>query len=308
MKNTVAIIDFGSSEVVTLVGESGVNNTLNILGRGKVSYAGFHNSEFLEPELLKDIVKTSISKAETASQCKISEIYVGVPGEFTAVFPKKISLTFPSVKRLTEFDVESIFRTGNNFENETDFKLINRTVIYYELDEGQRVIDPIALKSKTLTGNVSYIFARKTFVNLISEIISKLRVNIKGFISSIYAENMFLFEPEERDRYVLMADVGYISTSVSLAQGNGLLHLYSFSLGGGYVASDLAQCLRISFSEAEKLKDKIAIAWKPSQQQRSVVWHLPTLVLAQLMVLEWQSVLLTMYHTARLAASCYHTL
>ena len=93
MKNTAAIIDFGSLEVVTLVGESGVNNTLNISGRGKVSYAGFHNSEFLEPEYLKDIVKNSISKAETSSGYKISEMR-----EFLKTLGYKYFCTFDKMK------------------------------------------------------------------------------------------------------------------------------------------------------------------------------------------------------------------
>lgn len=272
MKNAVAIMEFGSSEVVTLVGEMGVNNTLNILGKGRVSYAGFQNSEFLEPEFLKDTIKTSISKAESSSSTKITEIYVGVPGEFSAVIPKTVSLTFPRVKHITEFDISSIFRTGNTFEKETNYCLINKSVIYYELDDYKKVIDPVGLKSKTLIGNISFVLADVSFVNQIQEIFSKLRISVKGFISSILAESLYLFEPARRDRYVLLANIGYISTTVALVQGNGLLFMNSFSLGGAYISSDLSQCLRIPFAEAEKLKDKIAIAWNPSQQDNYLVY------------------------------------
>ena len=47
MKESTAIIDIGSSTIVALVGEHGVNGTFRILGKGDVSYAGFQNSEFL---------------------------------------------------------------------------------------------------------------------------------------------------------------------------------------------------------------------------------------------------------------------
>jgi len=62
MRNALAIIDFGSSKITTLVGEVGVNNTLNIFGKGETSYAGFQNSRFLEPEHLSELVQSSISK------------------------------------------------------------------------------------------------------------------------------------------------------------------------------------------------------------------------------------------------------
>lgn len=266
MKNSAAVIDFGSSEVVTLVGEIGANGTLRILGKGVVSYAGFTNGEFLEPEQLREIIKSSLSKAESMGYGKISEVYVGVPGEFCTAVPKTVNLTFPSVKKITDFDTESIYRTGNSFEKLADYYSINQSVIYYEIDEQKRIISPVGLRSKSLVGNISYVLAKISFVNLIQDIFSKLRVSVKGFISSMLAESMYLFAPEERDRYALLADVGYISTSVALIQGNGLLGMCSFSLGGAYIASDLYQCLRISFKEAEMLKEKVSPLWVPAQE------------------------------------------
>lgn len=277
MKNAMAIIDFSSSEIVTLVGEMGVNDTLIIYGKGRVSYAGFQNSEFLEPENLKDAIKSSIAGAESAMGGKITEIFVGVPGEFTAVIPKTVSLTFPRAKRITDFDLESIFRTGNTFEKEINYCTINKSVIYYELDDGNRVIDPIDMKSRNLVGNVSYVLALSSFVNQIKEIFSKLRITIRGFISSVLAQCLYLLDDEERDKYAIMIDVGYISTSVAITQGNGLLFLSSFSLGGGYVSSDLSQCLRIPFKEAEELKNKVVIAWEPLQTDKYYVSYKGTL-------------------------------
>ena len=33
-------------------------------------------------------------------------------------------------------------------------------------------------------------------------------------------------------------------------------------MGGGYITSDLAECLKTSFSEAERLKHKLVLGWK----------------------------------------------
>lgn len=271
MKNSVAIIDFGSSKITTLVGEMGVNNKLNIFGKGEISYAGFQNSEFLEPENLREQISSSIMKAEALSHTKVSEIFVGVPGEFTATVTKNVSFTFPKAKEIGTFDINNIFRTGNTFEKETNYCLINKSVLYYELDDSQRVIDPVGMRTKTIIGNISYVLAVKSFVDEIRTILSKLRVSIKGFISSILAECLYLFDENERSRCAILIDIGYTTTSVATIQGNGLLSLSSFSLGGGYISSDLSQCLRIPFSEAEVLKDKIALAWIPSQNDNYII-------------------------------------
>ena len=266
MKNSIAIIDFGSSKIVSLIGSAGVNNTLNTLGKGEIFYAGFHNCKFIEPENLKFSIASSIANAEDNAGEKITDVFIGVPGEFSSIVTKSITLKFPKQKRITPFDVENIFKTGNTFENEPNYCLINQSVIYYELDDKQRVIDPVNYKSKQVTGKVSYVLAQRYFVECIKSIFYELNINIRGFVSSMLAESLYLFEPALRDKYALLVDVGYLTTSVALTQGNGLIYLNSFSMGGCHIASDLSQCLRIPFSEAEQLKNKIALAWIPTSR------------------------------------------
>ena len=40
------------------------------------------------------------------------------------------------------------------------------------------------------------------------------------------------------------------------------LFLNSFSLGGGFITADLAECLKIQFNEAERLKHKVLLGWQ----------------------------------------------
>lgn len=266
MKDSMAVIDFGSSKIVTLVGGEGVNNTLNISGKGEIFYAGFQNAEFLEPENLKIVIGSSIANAEDNAQKKITEIYIGVPGEFCANVVKNVTLKFPKPKKITQFDIDNIFKTGNSFEKEIEYCLINQSVIYYDLDKEKRVINPLAFKVKQVSGVISYMLAKRYFIDIMKEIFDSLGVKIKGFVCSAFAESMYLFEPALRDKYALLVDVGYITTTVSLARGNGLIYLNSFSMGGGHIASDLSQCLRIPFNDAESLKNKVALAWEPSNK------------------------------------------
>lgn len=271
MHEQVAIIDVGSSAIITLVGVRGVNDTLNIIGKGEISYAGFQNAEFIEPENLKFAVASSISNAEISMNDKIDEIYVGVPGEFSAVVTKNITLRFPKTKRISEFDVQNVLKTGNDFEKEKNYVPINQSTIYFSLDDHAKYIDPVGQRAQKLDGFISFVLAMKSYISLMKSIFAELGIKVVGFISSVFAEGLYLFDPELRDRYVLYADVGYITTSVALLRGNGLLFMSSFSMGGAYISSDLSQCLRISFSEAQRLKNKIVLAWQPEKNDTYVV-------------------------------------
>lgn len=264
MRESSAIIDIGSAQIVTLVGENGVNNTLNITGRGDVSYAGFQRGEFLEPENLKFVIATSVSNAEMTSDTKITNVYLGVPGEFCMVITKSIEISFPRPKRILNSDIQNIFKAGNDFSEYKDYSVINHSAIYYELDNSKRVIDPLFMKTKKIKGQISYILAYKSFISIMNSTFAELGINIKGYVSSMLAECLHLFDPKIRDKYVIMVDCGYITTSVVLSRGNALLAMNSFSLGGGYITSDLSQCLKISFNEAERLKHKVLLNWNAS--------------------------------------------
>ena len=265
MKESTAIIDIGSSTIVTLIGEHGVNDTFKILGKGVISYAGFQNAEFLEPDSLKYAIAQSISNAEITSETKVGRVYVGVPGEFSTCVTKSVNLTFPRTKRVSKFDLDNIFKTGDTFQDDKKYVVVNNTVVYYELDSSRRVIDALNEKAKSITGSISYILAERQFISQLKAIFKDLKIEISGFISSTLAECLYLFENSVRDRYVLLVDVGYITTTVALSRGNALLYMNSFSLGGGYITSDLSQCLKISFTEADRLKNKIVLGWNPKE-------------------------------------------
>ena len=175
MREQVAIIDIGSSAIVTLLGEVGVNGTLNVISKGEVSYAGFQNAEFLEPENLKFAIASCISNAEGLVDAKISEIYVGVPGEFSAVVTKNVSLSFAKQKRVSELDVNNILRTGNTFQNEVGYSLVGQSAIYYSVDDAQKYINPVGQKARKVTGFISYMLATKYYIKLLKSIFSELK-------------------------------------------------------------------------------------------------------------------------------------
>ena len=121
------------------------------------------------------------------------------------------------------------------------------------------------MTSTRLGGYISYVLAENNFLDFLADTIEDIGIRKIYFVSSCLAEVLYLFDPPVRDRYVLLVDCGYITTSVMLGRGDGLLFLNSFSLGGGYVTADLSQCLKLSFGAAESLKRKIDLSWNPKQ-------------------------------------------
>ncbi len=261
LRNDVAILDVGSSSLTVMVGTRGVNNTFNIKAKGEADYAGFQNGEFLEPKDVKMAVGLALSNAEIEYGGKIDEIFVGVPSEFVSAVTKDIAVNFNRRRKITDNEIKALYKSGNTFKNNAAHTCINQSPVFFTLDDGRRVINPKGNMSSNLRGFVSYILAENNFIDFFENILGSFSVKCKGFISAALAEMLYLFEPSVRDRYALLVDCGYITTSVMLGRGDALLFLSSFSVGGGYITGDLAECLKISFSEAESLKRKVVLSW-----------------------------------------------
>lgn len=261
VKKDVVILDIGSMCMTVMVGERGVNGTFKIKGRGEAEYAGFQNGEFLEPDNVKYAIGLAIANAESAYQGKITELYVGVPAEFTSVICRDTCINFTKKKKINSNDLKQLYYVGNIYKKHPTHSVINQAPIYFNLDDGRRIIEPRGMASTKLRGFISYILAENNFIDFIDVILRELGIKKVEYVSSCLAEAVHLFDPSIRDRYALLVDCGYITTSVMIARGDGLLFLNSFSIGGGYITGDLSQCLKIPFAQAETLKRRVVLSW-----------------------------------------------
>ena len=94
--------------------------------------------------------------------------------------------------------------------------------------------------------------------------LSNLGIVKVNYVCSALTEALYLLCQDELVNNAMLIDIGYLTTSVSVAKGCGLTNLFSFSLGGGHIMGDLAECLNISIKEAEELKRKIVLSLQPS--------------------------------------------
>ena len=170
MAHETAILDFGSSKITVLIGERGVNDTINVKGFGASKYAGFGNGEWVKPEELGEAINKAITAAESNSGIKITHLYVGVPGEFTAVDCREVNVALPKRRKINDNDVLALMDAGDDFDQSVS-EVINIQPIYYNLDNDRRLLQPVGVISSKLGGVLSYITAEVRFSGFIRKIL-----------------------------------------------------------------------------------------------------------------------------------------
>ncbi len=258
-KRQVAVLDVGSSCVTAVVGERGINKTFVIKGEESFEYEGFAGGEFLDADSLRNAVLQAVRFLKKTLRSAFNTVYVGVPGAFTEVTVKDSQISFQKKKRITDEDVDALFDAAFVLQN-SKYTLINRSAIVYELDDYRRLANPVGQSSEVLKGKLSFVLCRNYFLDIIKTTLKVGGVTNAEFVSSALAQAMFLVGSETRDRIAEIVDVGYISTTFTLIQGDGIIFQKSFDYGGGYITASLTERLETDFSTAEELKRKINLS------------------------------------------------
>jgi len=263
-KKQVAVLDFGSSKITAVVGERGINKTFLIKGTYSFNYDGFGEGEFFDVNQLKGVVSLAVDALKKTYTDKLDTIYVGVPGDFTEVIVRDSQISFSKKKKITDLDVDALFDSAFVIQS-NKYSLINRSAVVYELDDFRRLANPVGSVSAILKGKLSFILCSNYFIDTIKPIVQAVGgVDKVEFVSTDLAEALYLVEPEVRDRTALICDVGYITSTLTIVQGDGLLYKKSFAYGGGFVTASITEKFDIDFDKAEKLKRKLNLSCQTS--------------------------------------------
>ena len=255
MKKTAAVVDFGTSKIVTLVAESGSYHRCDIIGAGTVPYDGFMDGEWNAPTLVSQAIQDSIAEAEAQSHRRIREVYVGVPGEFSRVYVIETQVQLQGADpRVTPADVERVFIQATEEVQPLRGAIIHRSPAWFMVDEGKKTMEPVDMKGSTLRAMVSFIVADQFFLNDVSNRMAQLGLTVKGFYSTPMGEALLFLTPEDRDRTAVLVDVGYLSTEVMTVEGDALIFHKVLPVGGAHITLDLVTGLEAPMAQCEQIK------------------------------------------------------
>ena len=259
MKNNfVTILDFGTSKITCMAASRVADGSdFVIKAVGQSVYNGYDENGWYEPDSIKESVEGAISQVENKMKARVKEIVVGVPGTFCAVATSEASLTYRSKKKVDEDDVAEIVKKADIYGCGTDYTPLGGKPVYFIIDGAIKVADAIGSIASKLTGLVSFSYMKNYFKKTVTLALSEIGITNVTFVNCCDAQAKYVANQMHVNDHCIVVDIGHLATSVSLCGGKSLLFERSFSLGSGYLASDLCQVLGCEFGFAMTLLDKI---------------------------------------------------
>ena len=259
MKNNfVTILDFGSSKITCMAASKvSDNGEFIIKAVGQSAYGGFSDNAFYEQEALPEAIQQAVAQVEKKLDCNVKEIFVGVPGAFSAMITSEASKTFHSKKKIDADDVNEVLANADIYKCEQDSIPLGGKPVYYYLDNIQKTYDPTGSIASKLTALVSFSYMKKYFRNTVAPILAEMGIAKVYYVNTCEAQATYVTNAMFRDGASIVIDVGYITTNVLLCGGKGLLFGRTFALGSGYLCSDLCTVLGCDFRQARLILEKV---------------------------------------------------
>ena len=256
MKNeSVAILDIRSNEVTFLLGAKGVNGTFSFRGSHTERYEGFCLDGFFDEDAFRRAASLVIATVQQNYEGKIDEIHVGVPSAFVRVATKGQTLTFDAKHKLTAQDVDTLFDHGLD-ELALSSRCIRRSAMYFTLGDNRKYFsakDLYGVPTTMLKGGLCYYFIDEYFYGIINELLESMGFRNLQYIPSTLAQSLYLLNEKRREGYAFLVDVGFVTSSLSVVYGNGIVYEENFNCGIGSVLVELIKTLNISFPIAEEM-------------------------------------------------------
>ncbi len=246
----VAVLDIRSSEVSVIVGARGVNNTFVFNASHTESYYGYEDGKFYDTDQLSDVIFRAVSAVEKTIGERIRSLYVGVPGEFVRVIPKERTVGFPRKRKISEREINALFESGK--AELKGYRFIRATSMIYITSDNRRVVDPIGLHATSLSGLISYFYCSDYFTQTLESIFAKARIELFYLPTQLAMAN-YLIPAETRDEYALLLDCGFLSSTICVVLGGGLMAQETFWVGKVHVIGSIMQAFGLSYEAASQL-------------------------------------------------------
>jgi cell division protein FtsA len=253
----IAAIDVGTTKVCTVMADIDRNDGLRIVGVGVVPSLGLQKGLVVNVNEARESIRASVRAAEQVSGYKLESAYVGITGRhITSVNNRGVISITRNDTLVRPQDLQRVLQVTRNVKIPSDQKLLHVIPRTYIVDGQQGVKDPVGMHGFRLDLEAHIITAAITSVQNLTKCIRGVGVEIEDLVLEPLASAEAVLTDEEKDKGVVLADIGGGTTDIAVFKDNTIYHTAILPVAGYQITRDISIGLGLSFELAEEMKKK----------------------------------------------------
>jgi cell division protein FtsA len=261
--NIVAGLDIGSTKTAAVIlgvsGDLPRRPTYRVLGVGQARAGGVRRELVTDLEEVTESVRQAMKEAELMAGVSVDQVYAGVAGEH---IHGKLSTGVVAASRneIDASDVRRVHEVARAVVVPADREVIHVLPQGYMIDGRGGIRDPIGMTGMRLEAEIYIITSSATALQNRSRAIHRAGYKIAALVHEPLAAGRAVVVEDERDVGVALVDLGGTSTELAIFRDGRMRHQATIPWGGVTVTNDLAKGLSITYTEAERAKERYGMA------------------------------------------------
>lgn len=257
MNEQIVGIDLGSSKICASVGKISSNGKLQIIGITSVVCSGLNKSVVIDIDSTAEAIKKCITQLERMTDTQINEGYISLPGGICELVRNTGMIAISSEDReIKQSDVDRVIEATKLISVPPDKEIVGVEPEQYIVDGYNNIKDPRGMSGVRLEVEGQVVMAQSTVVTNLLKSVKRAGIKVNGIVLQPSAISEAVLRKEEKDMGIALVDVGAQTIDISIYKSGKLKHTSIIQLGGDNITNDISVCLKVPFSEGEKLKLK----------------------------------------------------
>jgi cell division protein FtsA len=258
LNKSILAIDIGTTSVLSVVATNDFNNKINILGVGKSKCDGVSKGNIVDINLASSSIKESVQNAINSAGEIEPKVIVSVSSANAKTLRSNGSVNIPS-GHITTNDIKQVLNMAlYNAQVIHDYEVIHVLPIYFRVDEGSFISNPLNMNGSRLEVSVNVITIKKTALINIKNALKQIDLTVDKFVLSSYADAIATLENDQKKHGTAVINLGGTTSEVVIYKGSAIVYNDFLPIGSEHITDDISTIFHTPYSAANMIKKQYA--------------------------------------------------
>ncbi len=247
-------VDLGTSKVVAAAAELGSGGEIHVTGVGVAGSTGVRRGVVVDLGAAAEGVATAVERAQRMAGCAFGRVVLGLSGGSVASANERVAIDVADPDEVSEQDVARALAAAREVLPGEARALVHAVPRHFILDGVDGIRQPAGLAGARLELETHVVTAPSGVLRNAVRTAERAGLSVAEVTLNGLAAAEAVTTSEERERGVMVVDVGAGCTDVVILTDGAPVFTAVVPVGGDLIRNDIAAGLHLSLERAEALK------------------------------------------------------
>jgi cell division protein FtsA len=258
-RSLIVGLDIGTSKVVALVGEIGLDGALEVVGLGSHPSRGLKKGVVVNIESTVQSIQRAVEEAELMAGCEIHSVFAGIAGSHVRSLNSHGVVAIRD-REVSDTDVQHVIDAAKAVAIPADQRILHVLPQEYIIDGQEGIRDPIGMSGVRLEAKVHIVTGADSAAQNIIKCVQRCGLEVEDVVLEQLASSYACLTEDEKELGVCLVDIGGGTTDLAVFSQGAIRHTAVIPIAGDQVTNDIAVSMRTPTHYAEEIKVRYACA------------------------------------------------